>query len=252
MRRILLATAIAAAAAVPVAAAHAPVGDAYLRGFACHRALDPGKRSVTVTAVMATTAGTQHLQMRFQLRDRTARGTVQIHGGDLGQWISPGSPTLGQHPSDQWVVNHPVTGVPVPGSYRFIVAFRWIGSSGQVIGQAQRATGRCRQPDLRPNLYVRLVSSQAVNGGDRYTVQVGNSGLTTATNVAVMFAPGDGGPPQTKTIVRVPAHQSVQQTFSGPACTTSSGPATITVNPNGLIDELSRADNSITVPCPSG
>jgi CARDB len=249
---MLLAAAIAAAAMMAPAGAEGATGDAYLRGFACHRALDPTKRSVTVTAVMGTIAGTQRLQMRFQLLERTAQGQVLIHGGDLGQWISPTTPTLGQHPSDKWVVNHPVTGVPVPGSYRFKVWFRWIGAGGQVLGGTQKATTSCRQPDLRPNLYVRPVSSSKVSGGERYTVQVGNSGLTGATNVELAFSAGGTQQPVTRTIAQLPAGQSVQRSFVGPPCTSSSAPATITVDPNALIDEVSRADNSITVPCPSG
>jgi hypothetical protein len=252
MRRISIAAAIAGVAVLAPAAAQAASGDAYLRGFACHRSLDPGKRSVTVTAVMATVAGTQRLQMRFQLQERTAHGVVLIHGGDLGQWIAPTSSTLGQHPSDKWVVNHPVTGIPVPGSYRFKVSFRWLGSGGQVVGQVQRRTASCRQPDLRPNLYVRLLSSSKVSGGDQYTVQVGNSGLTGATEVELAFSPGGAAQSAMKTIARLPAQSSVQRTFVGPACNASSAPATITVDPNDLIDVVSRADNSITVPCPSG
>src|SRR5205085_7909738 len=188
-----------------------------------------------VTAVKATAAGTQQLQMLFEQQERTGRGVLFIHGGGLGQWISPKAPALGRHPSDRWVVNHPVTGVPVPGSYRFKVSFRWIGSSGRVIGQAQRTTLSCRQPDLRPNLYVRLLSSQTVSGGDQYTVQVGNSGLTDAANVELLFSAA-GAQPVMKTIARLPAHQTVQRTFVGPACTTSSAPARITVDPNDLID----------------
>jgi hypothetical protein len=233
-------------------AAQAASGDAYLQAFACHRSLDPSKRSVTVTAVMATVAGAQRLQMRFQLQERTAQGLVLIRGGDLGQWISPSSPTLGQHSSDRWVVNHPVTGVPVPGSYRFKVSFRWIGSNGQVIGQTQKSTESCRQPDLRPNLYVRLLSSQATSGGERYTVEVGNSGLTGVTGVELVFSPGGGAQSVMKTIASLPAHQRVQRTFVGPACTSSSDPVSITVDPDDLIVVASRADNSITVPCPSG
>jgi hypothetical protein len=252
MRRILLAAAIAAAAMLAPAGAQGASGDAYLRGFACHRALDPSKRSVTVTAVMGTLAGTQRLQMRFELLERTASGQVPIHGGDLGQWISPAASTLGQHPSDKWVVNHPVTGVPVPGTYHFKVWFRWIGGGGQVIGRTQRATTTCRQPDLRPNLYVRLLSSSKVSGGDQYTVQVGNNGLTGANNVELAFSAGGTQQPVMKTIARLPSRQSVQRSFVGPSCTSSSAPATITVDPNDLIDEVSRADNSITVPCPSG
>jgi CARDB len=252
MRRVLLAAAIAAALTSTPAAADAATGNAYLRGFACHRSIDPGKRSVTVTAVMATIAGARHLQMRFALQEKTSHGVALIHGGDLGQWISPSSPTLGQHPSDQWIVNHPVTGVPVPGTYRFKVWFRWLGATGRVLAQSLRTTATCRQPDLRPNLFVHLLSSQAVSGGDQYEVQIGNRGPTGATNVQVLFAPGGGGQAQTTTISRIGVSQTVTRTFIGPVCTSTSAPSRITVDPGALIDVLNRADNTITAPCPSG
>ena len=255
MRRIQFAAAIAVAGLPGAAAAHrahaAAAGNAYLRGFGCHRSVNPGKRAVTVTAVMGTVPGTARLQMRFVLQERTARGIGFVHGGDLGQWISPSSPTLGQHPSDQWIVNHPVTGVPVSASYRFRVSFRWIAASGQTIGQTQRTTGLCRQPDMRPDLYVQLLSSAAVAGGDQYNVEVGNKGLTAANGVEVQLVPG-GAQPQAETIGRLAPHQTVEKTFVGPTCTAASPPSTITVDPNDLIDVVSRADNSITVPCPSG
>lgn len=250
MRRIVLAAALAVVGGAAPAAAQAQTGTVSLRGFACHRSLNPGKRAVTVTAVMGSAPGTARLQMRFVLQERTARGVGYVHGGDLGRWISPNSPTLGEHPSDQWIVNHPVTGVPVPASYRFRVAFRWISPSGQVIARTQRATGLCRQPDLRPDLYVRLISSAAVAGGSQYNVEVGNTGLSAANDVQLQFAANSGR--QIDTIGRLSAHQAVDETFVGPPCTAGSAPATITVDPSDLIDVVSRADNSITVPCPSG
>jgi hypothetical protein len=252
MRRMLLAAAIALAAASPPAVAQAAAGGAYLRGLVCRPALNPARRVVSITAVMDTVPGTRRLEMRFSLQERTDHGVALIHAGGLGQWISPSSPTLGQHPDDQWIVNHPVTGVPVPGSYRFRVSFRWIGASGQTIGQLQRTSARCRQPDMRPNLYVRLLSSAAVADGDQYDVAVGNSGLTRATHIELLFAPGGGAQPQTETIARLAPHQTVDRAFIGPACTAASPPVTITVDPRDLIDVLSRADNSVTAPCPSG
>jgi hypothetical protein len=246
MRRIRLAAAIALAAMLVPAAAHAAAGSAYLRGFACHKALDPTKRSVTVTAVMDTVAGTQQLQMRFELLERTAHGIVFIHGGDLGQWISPSSPTLGQHPSDKWVVNHPVTGVPVPGSYRFRVAFRWVGSGGHVIGQMQKATPSCWQPDMRPRLRVTVASQSAIAAGEKYDIQVENVGVTPANDVQLQFVPA-AGQSQVVTIGPLGPQQTVHETVVGPSCTASNSQSTITV-----IDLVSRADNSITAPCPSG
>src|SRR5205085_9750940 len=97
--------------------------NASLRSFVCRRALDPTQRVVSVTAVMGTLAGTERVQMRFRLLRRSAGTVAAVHGGDLGRWISPNPPTLGQHPKDVWIVRHPVTGVPVPGSYWFRVSF---------------------------------------------------------------------------------------------------------------------------------
>lgn len=248
MRRIALVAAILITVAVP-AAARGTVGHAYLRGFVCHRSLDPSKRVVSVTAVMGTIAGTQRLEMRFQLEERTASGVSEVRVGDLGRWVSPSQATLGQNPNDQWIFNHPVTGLPVPATYRFRVSFRWIGARGRTLGELQRSGINCRQPDMRPDLYVRLMSAYAVGGGNQYDLEVGNTGLSGARNVELRFTPGGSAAPQTKTIAKLTPHETVERSFVGPACKASSGPVTFTVDPNDLIDVLSRADNSITAPC---
>ena len=40
-------------------------------------------------------------------------------------------------------------------------------------------------------------------------------------------------------------------TFVGPLCNAQSAPPTVTVDPNGLIDDFNRANNSLTATCPS-
>ncbi len=250
MRRIVLAAVIALAAAPAVAQTTA---NPYLRTFVCKPSLDPTLRTVSVTAVMPTMSGTEKLQMRFQLESFAAGQTVAIHGGDLGHWISPHPPTLGQQPGDVWIVRHPVTGVAVPASYHFKVTFRWIGAGGQVLGQATRTGPVCRQPDLRPDLLVRSISVQPAQAGtamDQYVAVIGNDGLTAATGVEVLFQPGGRGSSQMSTIPRIRPHVDHTVTFVGPACTSANAP-TITVDPYSQIGDLNRANNAMTATCPA-
>jgi hypothetical protein len=250
MRRLMIAGGIVLAAAT-TALASTSIGAVSLRSFACRQALDPSRRSVSVTAVMGTVAGAQRLQMRFQLLRRSGGGVAALRGGDLGKWISPNPPTLGQHSHDVWIVRHPVTGVPVPGTYHFRVSFRWLGAAGHLLGRTTQTSASCREPDLRPDLWVSLLSVQPSGGKDQYVVQVGNGGLRGAANVEVSFAPGGGGQPQMITIPRLQSHATIQETFTGPACA-SATPPTITVDPNKQVSDLNRGNNSLTATCPAG
>jgi hypothetical protein len=154
MQRLVIAAALAMAVSlIPSepslgAARSGARGPAYLERFICRRAFDPGQREVSVTAVMRPLPGTIRMRMRFELL-RSQSGTSSfVRGGDLGIWISPQPLTLGERPADIWIVNHPVSGLPVPADYRFRVTFRWTGQGGRTIGRAVRLSERCRQLDL--------------------------------------------------------------------------------------------------------
>ncbi len=257
MRRLLLVTAIALAAAPTLAsesrANPSAQGGVHLSGFICHPSLDPIKRAVSVTAVMPTITGTVRLQIRFQLESRAAGVLAAVRGGDLGHWISPNPITLGQQPGDVWIVSKPVTGVPVPASYRFKVTFRWIGAGGRVLNQAVRLGPTCHQPDMRPDPLVRSVTVEPVAAAqsvNQYVAMIGNSGLTAAASVDVLFQPGGGAPAQLITISRLRSHATRAETFTGPACTSATAP-TVTVDPYDRIDDLNRANNSLTAVCPA-
>jgi CARDB len=250
MRRFVLVAVIVLAAA-PAAAQ--PTADPYLRSFVCKPSLDPSQRTVSVTAVMPTMSGTQKLEMRFQLESFAAGQATAIHGGDLGHWITPHPLTLGQQPADVWIVRHPVTGLTVPAVYHFKVTFRWIGAAGQILGTATRIGPNCRQPDLRPDLLVQSITVQptpSVANTDDYFAVIGNSGLTPATDVEVLFRPGGTAAPQSVTVARLRPHSTHTVEFTGPLCT-AARPPTITVDPNDLIDVSSRASSSMTATCPA-
>jgi CARDB len=235
------------------ATAQSTTPHANLQAFVCRRAVQASKRVVSVTAVMRPVTGTARLRMRFSLTSYAGGEVTQIHGGDLGTWISPHPITLGQDPNDVWIVRHPVNGVAVPADYRFHVSFRWIGADHKTISSTTRSSALCRQPDMRPDLLVQSIHVDAVPGNaneNKYVALIANDGLTAAKSFEVEFTPGDGGASQTVTIAKLVAHSTRDETFIGPACTSASDP-TITVDPDHRVNELDPSDTSLTATCPT-
>lgn len=228
---------------------------AALRGFSCQRALDPAQRSIGVTAVMRPLPGTRHLELRFELMfsRRPGTGAKAVRAGDLGAWISPSNPTLGQLPGDVWNLEKSVVDLAVPGNYRFRVQYRWIGAGHRVLGTAERASRGCFQPELRPDLQVRSIAVSAVSGHpDRnlYSALIANAGNTGAGPFDVLFVPADGSATRTRTISFLRAHSTVTEAFLGPVCTAQNAP-TVTADSADQVDELNRADNSLQATCPA-
>ncbi len=85
---------------------------------------------IAVVAVMRPVTGTQRMEMKFvlQRRDAGAGSFATVQGGDLGRWLEPNSPTLGQHANDVWRLRKLVANLPGPATYRFRVSFRWLGA----------------------------------------------------------------------------------------------------------------------------
>jgi hypothetical protein len=229
---------------------------AQLQSFDCQRALDPSGRAVSVNAVMRPLPGTQKLQMQFSLLERAGgSATVQtvVRAGDLGVWLSPGNPTLGQRPGDVWKLNKSVLNLDAPATYRFRVAYRWIGVHGRVIGSATRLSAACRQRELRPDLLVRSISVSSVANHplkELYTAVIANRGATGAGPFEVLFTPGDASAPKTHTVAYLGAHQARRVTFVGPLCNAGS-PATVIADAASQVDDYSRANNTLTAACPA-
>jgi hypothetical protein len=200
--------------------------------------------------------GTVGLSMQFSLLERPAASTTLqtvVRAGDLGVWISPKDPKLGQLPRDVWELNKSVLNLDAPASYRFRVAFRWIGAHGHVIGTAMRLSRSCRQRELRPDLLVTSVSVSAIAGKplkDLYTVAIANRGATGAGPFEVLFTPGDASAAKIHTVAFLAADQARRETFVGPLCDAAS-PPTVTVDAAGQVDDYNRANNTLTATCPA-
>jgi len=247
---------VAGALAVGTAAAATATQErAQLRGFHCHHALQPPHRSVKVTAVMRPLAGTEHMEVKFDLLMSPSgpSGSGVVHSGDLGLWITPRNPTLGQLPGDVWNVKKSVSALAAPAKYRFKVSFKWTAAHGHVLGTAVRYSPTCRQRELRPDLLVSSITVTPIANDptrDLYTAVIANDGNSAAGPFNILFAPADGMGTVTRTVVRLGAHSSITEQFRGPDCATAGSP-TITADSANQVDDLNRGNNSLTATCPA-
>jgi hypothetical protein len=262
MRRFaLICSCLAAALAVAVPSASAsrpravvaPPRDG-LGAIACHQAVNPLQRDVSVQATMRPVTGTQTLQIKFGL-NLTASGepATAVVANGLGQWLTPSNPTLGQRPGDIWKLSKTVYNLG-GGSYQFSVAFRWLGPNGKSLRTATLQSSSCAIKELRPDLAVRSVKVRSIAGAparDRYLAVVVNQGLSASGPFALLFDPGVAGTSsQTKPVTSLAPGQSTTVRFTGPLCDAAS-PPTVVADPTGTVDESDRSNNALTVTCPA-
>ena len=209
---ICVAACAAAALAAGVTGAGASTPVAKLRGFSCQRSVNPVGRGVAVSAVMRPLKGTRRMALRFELFLRTKANPswTAVSGGDLGSWLTPRNPTLGQRPGDVWIVNKPVNNLrAAPAVYRFRVTFRWTGTRGRTLGTAVRYSASCSEPELRPDLLVQSIDVQPISGHPKlnlYVATIANAGATAARGFRVQFNPGNGTPSKYRGVKLLAAH----------------------------------------------
>jgi CARDB len=243
------------AAAAPFAGTSAVPPRSHLRSFLCQRAVEPGGRTISVTAVMRPVPGTLRMAVRFDLlsRSHTGGAFIAVRSGDLGTWLSPiDQPTLGQRPGDVWVVSHPVAALPAPATYRYRVVFRWTGAKGRVLTTRTLVTANCFEPDLRPDLSVASIAVEPILGKpnlDSYAVLLKNGGATAAGQFTVEFAV-PGRIPVDRTVRHLAAHSTQTETFQGPLCTAASDP-TVIVDPAHRILDVNPNNNTLPATCPA-
>ncbi len=255
MRRLAIAglVALVALAAAAAAAAAVDPSRALLRAFICQQAVAPAQREVYVQAVMRPVPGTMKLTMRFELlrRGKHERSSAEVAGPQLGNWISPQDPTLGQRPADQWVVDHPVVGLTAPADYQFRVTFRWLDLADRILATQVLLSRNCLQRDLGPDLLVQSIAVVAVAGKpnlDDYVAQIANAGGSATGTFKVKFS--DGSVVQSRTMSSLRPHRTRLVSFSGLACGTAP-PPTVTVDPNRHVDDPNPANNTLTASCPA-
>jgi CARDB protein len=223
---------------------------ARLRAPTCVTALDPPSRAISITATMRPITHSSKMQVKFDLTSRAGNSHrfTRVRGGDLNTWVTPKDSTLGQHPDDVWNVIKQVVDLKAPATYRFKVFFRWLGTRGKVLATAVKTGSNCYQPELRPDLQVKTIGVQAVDGRsgvDEYIALIRNNGATATGPFDVQFT--DGAVVKSHSVADLAPHSSIRQHFIGPSC--GSGMANVTADPGNQVDDLNRANNSLNVVC---
>jgi hypothetical protein len=252
LKRVGIAISVASLAFCGAAAATTLPQKAELRGLQCRRSPEPAGRTVSVTAVMRPVSGTVRMALKFSLERRvpgTGEGFRSVPSRQLGQWVNPANPSLGQNPADVWMLKQNVVNLSAPAAYRFRVWFRWTGANGRVLSRAVRVSPVCYQPDPRPNLSVRSISVTSLgNGQSRYDVLVHNGGNLASGPFTVRLDP-PGGQSQSAMSQSLAPRATERESFDAPACT-SGDQVTAVADPDGKVADRNRADNTLTVACP--
>jgi hypothetical protein len=227
---------------------------AELTSFVCQRDVQPKLRAVSVTAVMRPVSGTRRMRLRFDLLSSSRRNGRYhaVHGPNLGRWVSPGDPALGSRPGDVWQVPHPIVGLDAPAFYKIRVGFRWLGRDRRVLARQSLVSAVCHQLELRPDLVARslTITPSATVGEDNYVAAVRDAGVTGAGPFNVQVALADGTAVSHQ-IFWLGAHRTRQLNLLANACAAGSA-VTLTVDSTGQVDDYDRANNVLTVVCPSG
>ncbi len=177
----------------------------------CETSALPAGRVASFVGSMPAVAGTERMQMRFDLQRRQAgeklwHRLLGVQG--FGVWESALPGRAG------FVFHKRVDGLQVPASYRAIVRFRWYRADGTVARHARKRTTVCAQPDLRPDLAAGALRAvlDARPAFAIYTLVVRNDGRSAAGPFAVRVAGA------VSEVAGLGAGQQVSLTLIAPAC----------------------------------
>ena len=128
--------------------------------------------------------------------------------------------------------------------------FRWLDADGAPVRTLRLTSASCRQPDMRPDLEARRVD--VLPGPDpetrRYAVTIRNDGRADADPFGATLEAGDTEL-GTLAVLGLAAGSQRVLAFTGPPCTPGA-PLTVTLDPDGAVEERDEDDNVLVVPCP--
>jgi hypothetical protein len=260
MRLVPLASAVACAAALAVAATPAagvsrglavsPAGDAggdpRARLAACRDSQDPMGRSLTVDASMRSVRAGDRMQMRFDLYQRLprARRFQRLPGPGLGTW-NPASPGV-----QRFRFHKAIQNLPAPASYYVKVLYRWRDDTGHNLVTATRQTGMCAMSDLRPDLRIAELRPPRHEGPGRYVfpIVVRNAGRGASRDFDVLVTVGEQSQPLLTVAGLAPGERRLVEVI-GTRCPPGTA-GTVQLDPDNRVDEPGRRNNVRAFTCP--
>jgi len=179
------------------------------------------------------------LQMRFTLQASTPESPKlrKIDADGFGEWISAPAGVR------KYTYDKTVEALLSPASYRVQIDFRWKASSGRNVRSERAYSPVCRQPDLRPDLVLRNVSSDR----DGYTAVVVNRGKGAAGAFDVGFQ-RNGTSVGSSRVAGIAAGATVNVFLPAPPCGEGEQ-LTAVVDAQSEVDEVDEENDTFDVSC---
>jgi hypothetical protein len=237
---ILLAAAAALLASPAAAGAAAP---AVVKVRSCQTGDSSKERLATFYGRMRAVPGTNRMQMRFTLIDRTSGRAGLVPTPRLAKWRKsrPGVQRFGYAQT--------ITGLEKGGAYAVTVEFRWRDARGKTIKSLRRTSADCRQEGELPNLTIAGIEADPgdAEGTLDYTISVANKGDEDARSFKVDLLV-DGASADAAEIDLVEPGKIVTVKVSGPACRSR---IRAVVDRRNAVRETTDDDNARNARCPS-
>lgn len=200
---------------------------------------DRDRKEAVFAARMVAHGRTAKMQMRFTLQARTpaSRRWRRVDAPGFGTWITVPSGYA------RYTYEKTVQNLLAPASYRAVVHFRWRDARGKVIRSQRAVSGRCRQPDSRPDLVPRRLYADSAG----YVAIVYNRGRETANAFDVRFM-RDGVLLGSARVAELEPRTSIEVFLPGPRCAPGTEIEAV-VDPLSEVDESNEFNGSISAFC---
>jgi hypothetical protein len=186
---------------------------------------------------MRAVKDTDRMWMRFTLLERALPGKdfepVSIPALEVWRKSRPGV--------ERFSFRQRVRALAEAAIYRADVEFRWYDEEGELLRQATKRSGRCRQPGALPNLRVENIAYRQ----GKYRVRVMNVGRDVAASAAVQLFV-DGNDVGTKELPEIAPGEGAVALFDGLPCI---GSVQAVADPTALVRESAEDDNALTESC---
>jgi len=238
----LFACAVAVAAPTPTAAA----SKVSVKLTTCTKGQTAAERTAVFRAGMHTIAGASRLSVRFTLQESVSGAAYRaVSAPGLGVWRRSHAGV------GTFAYRQRVKALARGSSYRVSVHFRWQNAKGKVLMRASARSRACRQRESLPNLTVKRIGAQRIDGAPRrgqYAITLINSG-SAASSASTVKVLADGSTAGWGAVPALAVGQTAKVLLTAPRCSVN---ITAEADPGMLVRESDETDNSRTAACPIG
>jgi hypothetical protein len=244
--RFRLLTSLAAVTALTVlpAAAADAARPTTLKVRACDGGASDRDRQATFYSRMRSVPGTDRMQMRFTLLDRSEDRRQPVRIPELARWRRSRSGVKSFGYAQR------VSGLLAGRVYAMSVEYRWLDDEGNTVKSLRRTSSDCRQGGSIANLAVTGITSKpgAAEGTEEYEIEIVNRGTARAADFEVDLIV-DSAAADSHDIDELRPGEATTVKITGPSCLAR---VRAVVDRDDAVTETTEDDNTRRSRCPRG